>query len=45
MKTNWIDFKALRANLDFAAVLEHYGVTVKCKGDQHHGHSSPVNSF
>lgn len=38
MKTNWIDFKALRANLDFAAVLEHYGVTVKSKGKQHHGY-------
>ena len=37
MKTNWIDFKALRAKLDFAAVLEHYGVEVKRKGNQHHG--------
>jgi DNA primase len=37
MKTNWIDFKALRARLDFAAVLEHYGVEVKRKGNQHHG--------
>src|SRR5208282_2881752 len=37
MKTNWIDFKALRAQLDFAAVLEHYGVEVKRKGNQHHG--------
>lgn len=38
MKSTWIDFKALRANLDFAAVLEHYGVTVKSKGKQHHGY-------
>lgn len=37
MKTNWIDFKALRAKLDFAAVLEHYGVQVKSAGKQHHG--------
>lgn len=37
MKKNWIDFKALRARLDFAAVLEHYGVEVKRKGNQHHG--------
>jgi DNA primase len=37
MKKNWIDFKALRARLDFAAVLEHYGVEVKRKGSQHHG--------
>src|ERR1035438_5596585 len=38
MKKNWIDFKALRAQLDFAAVLEHYGVLVKRKGNQHHGY-------
>ena len=38
MKTNWIDFKALRAKLDFAAVLAHYGVEVKRKGSQHHGY-------
>jgi DNA primase len=38
MKKNWIDFKALRAKLDFAAVLEHYGVEVKRKGNQHHGY-------
>src|ERR1017187_490137 len=38
MKTNWIDFKALRARLDFAAMLEHYGVEVKRKGNQHHGY-------
>jgi len=35
MKKNWIDFKALRARLDFAQVMEHYGVEVKRKGTQH----------
>lgn len=34
---DWIDFKALRANLDFDSVLRHYGVEVKRKGNQHHG--------
>ena len=33
----WIDFKALRAKLDFEQVLRHYGVEVKSKGKQHHG--------
>jgi len=33
----WIDFKALRAQLDFEQVLRHYGVEVKRKGNQHHG--------
>ncbi len=37
MKTNWIDFKALRAKLDFEQVLRHYGVEVKRKGNQHQG--------
>lgn len=37
MKNNWIDFKALRAELDFEQVLRHYGVEVKRKGNQHHG--------
>lgn len=37
MNKNWIDFKTLRERLDFAAVLQHYGVEVKRKGDQHHG--------
>jgi DNA primase len=37
MKTNWIDFKELRSKLDFEAVLRHYKVEVKRKGDQHHG--------
>src|SRR6266436_5673205 len=33
----WIDFKTLRAKLDFEQVLGHYGVEVKRKGNQHHG--------
>ena len=33
----WMDFKQLRAQLDFAEVLRHYGVELKLKGDQHHG--------
>ena len=33
----WIDFKALRAQLDFEQVLRHYRVEVKRKGNQHHG--------
>src|SRR6185312_16581405 len=37
MKANWVDFKALRAKLDFALVLEQYGVAVKSGGKQHHG--------
>ena len=37
MKT-WIDFKQLRAKLDFEAVLRSYGVEVKRKGKQHHGY-------
>jgi DNA primase len=37
MKTTWIDFKALRAKLDFEQVLRHYSVEVKRKGKQHHG--------
>jgi DNA primase len=35
--TAWIDFKALRAKLDFEQLLRDYGVDVKRKGDQHHG--------
>ncbi|MGA9451866.1 MAG: CHC2 zinc finger domain-containing protein [Verrucomicrobiia bacterium] len=38
MKNTWIDFKALRAKLDFEQVLRHYGVEVKRKGNQHHGY-------
>src|SRR5882672_5662421 len=33
----WIDFKALRAKLDFGQVLRFYGVEVKRTGNQHHG--------
>lgn len=33
----WIDFKELREQLDFAAVLQHYGVELRIKNDQHHG--------
>src|SRR5579859_2273932 len=33
----WIDFKELRANLNFEDVLRHYGVEVKRRGEQHHG--------
>jgi DNA primase len=36
--TTWIDFKELRARLDFETVLKHYGVEVKRKGKQHHGY-------
>jgi DNA primase len=33
----WLDFKELRKQLDFAEVLRHYGVELKLSGDQHHG--------
>jgi DNA primase len=36
--STWIDFKALRSQLDFERVLRHYGVEVKRKGNQHHGY-------
>ena len=36
--STWIDFKELRAKLDFEQVLRHYGVEVKRKGNQHHGY-------
>jgi DNA primase len=36
--STWIDFKALRAKLDFEQVLRHYKVEVKRKGQQHHGY-------
>ena len=36
--TTWIDFKELRARLDFEQVLKHYGVEVKRKVSQHHGY-------
>ena len=35
---DWINFKELRAKLSFEAVLQHYGVTIKAKGHQHHGY-------
>src|SRR5262245_57123985 len=35
--STWIDFKALRAALDFELVLRHYNVEIKRKGRQHHG--------
>lgn len=35
--SGWINFKDLRAKLDFEQVLRHYGVEVKRKGDQHQG--------
>lgn len=38
MKETWIDFKALRAKLDFEQVLRHYNVEVRRKGNQHHGY-------
>ncbi len=50
MKDQWIDFKALRAKLRFEQVLQHYGVELHRKGDQHHGfcplpqHSGKRNS-
>jgi len=33
----WVNFKELRAKLDFEKVLRHYGVEVKRKGNQHQG--------
>jgi DNA primase len=33
----WVNFRELRKRLDFEAVLRHYNVEVKRKGDQHHG--------
>jgi len=33
----WVNFKELRARLDFEQVLRHYKVEVKRKGSQHHG--------
>lgn len=32
--TQWVDYKELRAKLDFAAVLQHYGVKLKGSGPQ-----------
>ena len=36
MASAWIDFKELRARLDFGEVLAHYGVEINASGDQHH---------
>ena len=35
--STWVNFKELREKLNFEAVLRHYGVDVKRKGEQHHG--------
>jgi len=35
--TTWINFRELRAKLQFAQVLEHFGVEVNRKGNQHKG--------
>jgi DNA primase len=38
MSATWVDFRRLREELDFAAVLRHYGVEVKVRRkDQHQG--------
>ena len=34
---DWIDFRELRKQLDFRQVLQHYGVELRIKGEQHHG--------
>ena len=33
----WVNFKELREQLDFAAVLQHYQVTLKVRGERHQG--------
>ena len=39
MATEWVDFNALRRQLSFQQVLQHYKVEVKSKGGrQHHGY-------
>jgi DNA primase len=42
-KKNWVDFRHVREAVDFGAVLEAYGVTLKLKSDQHHGFSPLPN--
>ena len=38
MSATWVDFRRLREELDFAAVLRHYGVELKVRRkDQHQG--------
>lgn len=47
---SWIDYKELRAKLDFENVLQHFKVEVKRKGEQHlgfcplPGHGGPQDS-
>jgi DNA primase len=36
MTSQWVDFKTLRQQLSFEAVLRHYKVEIKAKGKQHH---------
>lgn len=33
-RTNWVDFKELRAKLRFAEVLKHFGVELKIRGER-----------
>ena len=33
----WINFKELKERLDFSEVLNHYGIELNLKGDQHMG--------
>jgi len=35
--TTWINFRELRAKLQFAQVLEHFGIELNRKGNQHKG--------
>jgi DNA primase len=37
MSSPWIDFKALRKQLDFEQVLRHYGLEIHSRGKQHQG--------
>src|SRR5258708_479350 len=34
MSSQWVDFRELRAKLNFSEVLKHYHVELKVKGDQ-----------
>ena len=36
-KKNWVDFRQVRESVNFADVLEAYGVTLRLQGPQHHG--------
>lgn len=42
MKRNWIDSKQLRAQLDFAEVLEHYGIELRVKNEHQHQGFCPL---